>query len=201
VTLSSLRSVAMFGAMFGGARPSPEERLVRAVRAGDATALGEVYDAHHEAVRAFARRLLGDDAAAEDLVHDVFVALPDALGSFQGNASLRTFLISVAVNRARHEKRSTARRLGAYERLHAEPRGESDDPEHLRARRALAQRLSRCIAQLPMEQRVAIVLCVVEERTSVEAAEIVGVPEATMRTRVFHARRKLRELMESEVSR
>jgi RNA polymerase sigma-70 factor (ECF subfamily) len=52
-----------------------------------------------------------------------------------------------------------------------------------------------------MEQRVAIVLCVVEERTSVEAAEIVGVPEATMRTRVFHARRKLRELMESEVSR
>jgi RNA polymerase sigma-70 factor (ECF subfamily) len=190
--------VALFGAMFGGARPSPEERLVRA---GDAQALGEVYDQHHEAVRAFARRLLGDDAAAEDLVHDVFVALPDALGSFQGNASLRTFLISVAVNRARHERRSTARRLGAYERLHAEPRGESDDPEHLRARRALAQRLSRCIAQLPMEQRVAIVLCVVEERTSVEAAEIVGVPEATMRTRVFHARRKLRELMESEVSR
>ena len=201
MTLSSLRSVALFGAMFGGVRPSPEERLVRAVRAGDATALGEVYDAHHEAVRAFARRLLGDDAAAEDLVHDVFVALPDALGSFQGHASLRTFLISVAVNRARHEKRSTARRLGAYERLHAEPRGESDDPEHLRARRSLAQTLSRCIAQLPMEQRVAIVLCVVEERTSVEAAEIVGVPEATMRTRVFHARRKLRELMESEVSR
>ena len=201
MTLSSLRSVALFGAMFGGARPSPEERLVRAVREGDTAALGEVYDAHHEAVRAFARRLLGDDAAAEDLVHDVFVALPDALGSFQGNASLRTFLISVAVNRARHEKRSTARRLGAYERLHAEPRGESDDPEHLRARRSLAQTLSRCIARLPMEQRVAIVLCVVEERTSVEAAEIVGVPEATMRTRVFHARRKLRELMESEVSR
>ena len=201
MSLSSLRSVALFGAMFGGALPSPEERLVRAVRAGDATALGEVYDHHHEAVRAFARRLLGDDAAAEDLVHDVFVALPDALGSFLGHASLRTFLISVAVNRARHEKRSTARRLGAYERLHAEPRGESHDPEHHHARRTLAQTLSRGIAQLPMEQRVAIVLCVVEERTSVEAAEIVGVPEATMRTRVFHARRKLRELMESEVSR
>ena len=47
--------------------------------------------------------------------------------------------------------------------------------------------------RLPIEQRVAFVLCEVEERTSREVAEIVGAPEATVRTRLFHAKRKLRE--------
>ena len=62
-------------------------------------------------------------------------------------------------------------------------------------RRELATRMQALLDELPLEQRIAIVLCVIEDRTSVEAAEIVGVPEATIRTRVFHARRKMRELL------
>ena len=49
-----------------------------------------------------------------------------------------------------------------------------------------------------IEQRVAFVLCEVEERTSTEAARIVGAPEATLRTRLFHAKRKLRQALEVE---
>ena len=60
-------------------------------------------------------------------------------------------------------------------------------------RRQLAQALTRALDRLPIEQRIAFVLCAVEERTSVDAAALAGTNESTMRARVFHARRKLRE--------
>jgi RNA polymerase sigma-70 factor (ECF subfamily) len=174
--------------------------LARRIAQGDAAALGGAYDAHHHAVRAFARRLTGSDAAAEDLVHDVFVALPGALRSFDGRSSLRTFILSVAVNYARNARRAIARRLGAMERLQNEPSSESESPEAHDERRRLAELFARLLDELPVDQRITVVLCVIEERTSVEAAEIVGVPEATVRTRLFHARRKLREGFERATS-
>lgn len=181
--------------------PTNEPELVTRVVRGEAAALGALYDAHHHVVRAFARRLTGSDAAAEDLVHDVFVALPSALRGFEGRSSLRTFLLSVAVNHARNARRATARRLSAMERMHAEPdHRHTETPEEERERRELAEMLSRLLDELPMDQRVVVVLCVIEERTSTEAAEIVGVPEATIRTRLFYARRKLREGLERTMS-
>jgi RNA polymerase sigma-70 factor (ECF subfamily) len=181
-------------------RPSTgEDELVERLARGDSAALAAAYDAHEHAVRAFARRLVGSSAAAEDLVHDVFVALPNAVKKFEGRSSLRTFILSVAVNYARNARRATARRLGAMERLHVEPKNESESPEELEERRRLAELLSRLLDELPLDQRVAVVLCMIEERTSVEAAQIAGVPEATIRTRLFHARRKLREMFEREV--
>lgn len=178
--------------------PAPVDLLTARLRRGDARAIAEAYDAHHEAVRAFARRLLGDLDAAEDVVHDVFVDLPKVISRFEGKSSLRTFLVSVAVNHARHAKRATARRLGAYERLHEEPRDVSGTPEDDVARRRLAEKLERMLAALPMDQRLVVVLCIVEERTSVEAAEILEIPEATVRTRLFYARKKLREMFDAE---
>jgi len=68
-----------------------------------------------------------------------------------------------------------------------------DGPEHQAQRRDLARELSRALDALPLDQRVAFVLCEIEERTSVEAGEIVGAPEETVRTRLFHAKKKLRE--------
>jgi RNA polymerase sigma-70 factor, ECF subfamily len=65
-------------------------------------------------------------------------------------------------------------------------------------RAKLAARLTRALDALPLDQRAAIILCEVEERTSAEAAAIVGAPEGTIRTRVFHGKRKLRELLEGE---
>jgi RNA polymerase sigma-70 factor (ECF subfamily) len=62
-------------------------------------------------------------------------------------------------------------------------------------RKQLADQLHRALDALPLDQRAAFVLVVVEERTSKEAAEIARVPEGTIRTRVFHARRRLQELL------
>jgi RNA polymerase sigma-70 factor (ECF subfamily) len=174
--------------------------LVERLRRGDADAVGTAYDLHHAVVRAFARRLLDDGAAAEDLVHEVFVALPKAIRSFRGESSLRTFLISIAVRRAQHHVRSATRRRAAMERLAREPARTSaaTDPERAAQGEELARALARALDRIPVEQRVAFVLCDVEERTSDEAARIAGVPDATMRTRLFHARRKLRLLLAEE---
>ena len=174
--------------------------LVERLRRGDLEALGSAYDQHHVAVRAFAGRLVGDSGIAEDLVQDVFVALPDLIGRFRGENSLRSFLIGVAINRARRHVRSASRRRAALSRLGSEPEQASPaaSPELVAAERRLLHALARALDRLPLDQRVAFVLCDVEERTSVEAAALVGAPEATLRTRLHHARRKLRALLEKE---
>ncbi len=175
-----------------------DESLVARLTRAEPAAVGEAYDAHHGAIRAFAKRLVGESAAAEDLLHEVFVTLPRAIRSYRGESSLRTFLISIAVNHARHHTRSAARRRRALESLAREPSANSADPEHDARRKELARLLTRALDELSWDQRVAFVLCEVEERTSREAAEIVGAPEATIRTRLFHAKKRLRALLEKE---
>ena len=175
------------------------DQLVLRLQRAEPSAVAEVYDAHHAAVRAFAKRLLGDAATAEDLVHEVFVSLPRASRNFRGDSALRTFLISIAVNHARHHVRAAQRRrraISAYGELTCAE--VSTDPEREARRKQLAESLTRALDTLPIEQRVAFVLCEVEERTSREAAEIVGAPEATLRTRLFHAKKKLRLALETE---
>ncbi len=180
-----------------------EQLLVERLQAGEASAIADAYDAFSGPVRAFAKRLVGDDAAAEDLVQEVFLALPRAVRRFRGDSRLRTFVISVAVNHAKHFVRGAARRRAAVDRMAEEPLESiapraSACPEHHAERRQLASVLTRALDDLPLDQRVAFVLCEVEERTAREAATIVGSPEATMRTRVFHAKRKLREALARE---
>jgi RNA polymerase sigma-70 factor (ECF subfamily) len=150
-------------------------------------------------VRAFARRLLSSDADAEEIVQDVFVDLPRAIRSFRGDCALSTFVMSVAVNHARHFMRAAGRRRAAHARLaeqqltQHEVAPAADDAAE---REELARRLLHAMARLPDEQRLAFVLCDVEERTSQEAAQILGAPASTLRSRLSAARDTLRVLLE-----
>jgi RNA polymerase sigma-70 factor (ECF subfamily) len=181
----------------GGASLDHARALVARLRTGDAAALGEAYDLHHAHVRTFARRLVGDDASAEDVVQDTFVALPGAIRRFRGEASLRTFLLGVAVNHARHHVRAAARRRAAMERLGGElPRPRAASPEEAAEGEELARTLARGLDELSLDHRAAFVLCEVEERSSAEAALVLSVPEATVRTRLLHAKKKLRAWFE-----
>jgi len=84
-----------------------QDLVARLVRA-DPAAVGEVYDQHHRAVRAFASRLVGDAAAAEDLVHEVFVTLPRAMRGYRFESSLRCSLF-----RKWHQRKSFVSTCGA----------------------------------------------------------------------------------------
>jgi len=189
--------------LLGGDATREGETLVARLRAGDLGALGEAYDAHHVHVRAFAARLLGDSSAAEDLVQETFLTLPRVVARFRGESSLRTFLVSIAVRHAGHHIRAAARRRTAMARFARERRSEGSErggagPDEEAERRRLAAELLKALDALPVEQRVAVVLCEVEERTSAEVACIVGAPEGTIRTRLFHAKRKLMLLLDRE---
>jgi len=177
--------------------PAQDPFLV-ALASGEARALSAAYREHHRAVRAFACRLLGDESAAEDMVQEAFVALPAAARRYRGDTSLRSFVIAVAINHARHFVRAAARRRKSSLRLALEPTNSAPAPDERLAREQLGNALFRALDELTLEQRVAFVLCVVEERPSHEAAEIIGVPAPTVRARLQSAKKRLRELLEKD---
>ena len=172
-----------------------ERRMERAEP--EPVSLVDVYRAHHVHVRAFAQRLLGCPDAAEDLVHDVFVALPRALARFRGDCAMRTFVIAVTVKHAQQHIRAVTRRRAAERKLALEPRGEgARGPDADFESGELGRLLTIALDELPADQRIAFVLCEVEERTSVEVAQMLGETDGTIRARVFHAKKKLRALLE-----
>jgi len=166
------------------------------LRSRELEAIAAAYDAHHEALCSFAKRLLGDDHAAEDLVQDVFVVLPDVVHRLTPPATLRSFLLGIAANRAKHHVRSRFRLLKFTARLEQEPLPEVETPERLSERRYLAVLLARALETLPLEQRTTFVLKEIEGYSAKEAAEILDIPEATVRSRLFHARARLRGFLE-----
>lgn len=182
--------------MFEAGTSSSTEALLDDLRAGSQHALGAVYDEHHVAVRSFALRLLGQPESAEDLVHDVFVRLPELAQKFRGDSALRTFLFSVVANRARHFARNAARRRAAAERLAHEPTQRPAEPGAQVERGDLAAALHDAMEKLPMSYRLTFVLCHIEEKSTVEAARILDVPEGTVRSRLHKARAKLRRELE-----
>lgn len=174
--------------------PTAAPDLVERLRRGETSAVAEAYDQHAGAVLAFARRLVGDDAAAEDLAHETFVTLRQAIRSFRGDSALRTFLLSIAINHARHHLRAARRRREAMDRYAREVgEGSGPSPEGDALRKDMARLLTLALDELPLDQRVAFVLSEIEERSAKEIAEIVGANEVTVRTRVFKAKAKLRD--------
>jgi len=169
--------------------------LIARLSTGDDAALREAYRQHHDAVRVFANRLVNDLAAAEDLVHEVFVALPRAARRFRHEVPLRQFLIGMAINHARHHVRAAVRRRRAQQRLAHQPAPQVTTPDRIAEHKQLGRALVAALDQLPLDQRVAFVLCQIEERSSVEAARIAGTTDGNMRIRLLRARQALRRAL------
>lgn len=181
----------------GGIRADVDPRAACAAR-GDVEALAALYAEHHKELRNFARRLLGDPHAAEDLVHDVFVSLPRALARYRGECTLTTFLRAIAANGARSHLRAAIRRRAAMDRLAQEAERQGHFHADELRKRELARRLTSALDRLSLLHRTAFVLCEVEGLAAEEAASVLGVPAATMRTRVFYAKKRLSELLGGE---
>ena len=176
----------------------PQKELITALARGESWALGEAYATHHRSVRAFARRLLGDDDIAEDLVQETFLSLPNATRTFRFEGSFRSFVMGITAQHARHFLRSAIRKRNMGDRLRAVFPSPGERPPESSARlRQLAQELTYALDRLSDDHRLVIVLCEVEERTAGEVAAMLGLREATVRTRVHYAKKKLRELLES----
>jgi RNA polymerase sigma-70 factor (ECF subfamily) len=168
---------------------SPED-AARAVAAGDAAAFRVVVDALGGGLFRLLARMLGDAAAAEDVLQDVLLRAFQAIraGRFDGGAALRTWLHRIAINAAVDALRHRARRGAASAPV--------EPPAHapvgtLEARCAL-HRLAALLDGLPFEQRSALVLKELEGLSSAEVAAALGISEGAVEQRLVRARAVLR---------
>ncbi len=161
--------------------------LVAAAREGSRAAFSTLIDRHQQAVRAFLRRLVSNPADADDLAQDTFLAAWSRLPSWRGDSSLRTWLCGIAWRKAKSAQRSffrALRRDGGYaERAELERPGAAGGEDRLA--------LAKALDGLPVEQRAAVALCLSQDFSHAEAAEILGLSLGTVKSHVARGRARL----------
>ena len=157
--------------------------------------VAELYASHSRAVWALAHRRLGDSFEADDIAAATFsllLTIPGPHRQAPPGPEVRAFVLGVCKNLIRRFRRSGARRREVLARYDAEASRAGDDVERTVTMRQQAERLRWALGQLSAEQRDAVIGSALEDYSAADLAVRAGVPEATVRTRIFHARRKLR---------
>jgi len=170
--------------------PVSEGELVRQARLGDPDAFGALVERHAPMVRRLTRAVLRHAADADDAAQDAFVSAWRSLGRFDPAQAFAPWLARIALNAARDMGRR--RRVRETEAVPATISTPDPGPEEDADRLLLRQRLDAALAALPERQRLAVVLFDVEGYRHAEIAELLDVPEGTVRSEVFHGRRRLR---------
>jgi RNA polymerase sigma-70 factor (ECF subfamily) len=180
------------------ARAIEDRELAARLMAGDQTALAEIYDRYVGLVFGMARRVLGDEAKAEDVTQEVFVYVWEQPHRFDpSRGTLRSWLGVLAHHRSVDRVRSEVRRTKGEARLEpaevvAGAHGEVDDEL---AGAWLAGRVREALDQLPAEQRDAVVLAYFGGRTYRQVADELNIPEGTAKSRLRLALSKLDDLL------
>ena len=176
--------------------------LVDQVRSGDAAAFGELVERHRGAVYRAALAALGNNADAEDVAQEALVLAYRRINQFRGDASVRTWMISIAwrlsLSRRRRLSWKLRRMLAPATELET-LRAATPSPE---ARLHTAERIAtvqRHIRQLPPKLRDALLLTAAGDLTQDELAAAMNVPPATFRGRVRDARLRLKKTLSGEV--
>jgi RNA polymerase sigma-70 factor (ECF subfamily) len=169
-----------------------DEALMVRVARGDRQALRLLLGRHQVKIYRFALRLVGNSATAEDVVSEVFIELWRRAGSFEGRARLSTWILAIARNKAVSITRGRRDQPLDDATAAAIPDRAGTAEEMLDAAQRGAM-LRRCLAQLSPAHREIIDLAYYHERTVEEVAAIVGIPAATVKTRMFYARQQLAE--------
>jgi RNA polymerase sigma-70 factor (ECF subfamily) len=170
-----------------------DELLIGRIARGDRLAMQVLFARHHVRIFRFVLRLLRDEMAAEDVISDVFLDVWRQASRFEGRSAVSTWLIAIARFKALSMLRK--RREDALDEKTAESIEEpSDDPALAAEKRDKGEKLRGCLAALSTEHREIIDLVYYHEKSVEEVARIVGIPENTVKTRMFYARKKLGEL-------
>jgi RNA polymerase sigma-70 factor, ECF subfamily len=171
-----------------------DESLVAQVADGDRRAIALLVSRHQQAVYRFVFRLIRNSAAAEDIVSDVFIELWRQASRFEGRARLSTWLLAIARNKARSAMRRRVDQPLDDAIAATIPDGAPtpEDTLHAEQRGAL---LRTCLARLSPAHREIIDLVYFHEKSVEDVSAIVGVPAATVKTRMFYARKQLAALL------
>lgn len=196
------------------ARPAPaaapepaEAELIRRAAAREAPAIRAIMQTYNQRLYRLVRGILRNDADAEEVLQDAWVRALTALDRFQGDAALATWLSRIAINTAlmrlraaRRQKRQAppaeARDSGVIPFPHAAP---SPDPERMMAQHQILAFVEAAADGLPDGLRLVFMARVVEGLSQAETAELLGLPEATVKTRLHRARRQIRSHVEAQI--
>jgi RNA polymerase sigma-70 factor (ECF subfamily) len=184
-----------------------DEAVVAEARAGAGAAFALLMQRHNRRAFRVAWSLLRNRVEAEDVVQEAYLKAFAGLSGFSGESSFATWLTRIVVNEALMRRRQWDRRVenaAPATLLPLEPPPGSvaagESPEAARGREELRQRLERAIAALPDDQRAVFVLRAVEGLSAEETAALLGINPLTVKTRLFRARRRLREALQRQLA-
>lgn len=191
--MSAMAALPAFGPDAAASGDELDAAALARCRAGDRQAFRRFVVSYQRLVFAFLGRMLGPGAPVEDIAQDAFLRAYRSIGGFDpsGPAKLSTWLLAIARHAALDHLRKRRVDLAIAEPPAIEPRS----PEQEAARRQLGRRLSDAAHELPADQREAFLLYEVHGLSHEEIARVVGAPLATIKTRCFRAREKLREAL------
>src|SRR3977135_3699304 len=170
-----------------------DEVLIGRIASGDRLAMQVLFARHHLRVFRFVLRLVRDEAVAEDLISEVFLAVWLKRDRLWGRSAVSTWLLAIArfkalsALRRKPDQELDDETAEAIEDL-------SDDPEETLAKKDKSAVIRKCLEGLSADHREIIDLVYYHEKSVEEVAEIVGIPENTVKTRMFSGRKKWAEL-------
>lgn len=168
--------------------------LVSRVAGGDQAAIRLLFQRHHARVFRFVVRQTGSEAMAEDIANEVFLELWRQAGRFEGRAQVSTWLLGIARFKVLSERRKR-RDAPLDDEVAGRIADDADTPEATELKRDKAAALRRLVDALPEAQRLAVDLAYYHGKSVVEIAEILEIPAATVKTRMFYARKSLGEAL------
>src|SRR5438874_12569711 len=176
------------------AQATSDEMLLENIAAGGRTAMLTLYARHNVRVYRFILRIVRDATLAEDLVSQVFLDVWRTASQFQGRSQVSTWLLSIS-----RFKALTALRQRRYEDLDQEDvleiADEADTPEASLDRSNTSAILRACVAKLSPAHREIINLVYYHEKSVEDVGQSIGIPQSTVKTRMFYARKQLADLL------
>lgn len=187
----------------------PEAGLADLARAGDREAFRAIMQRMNQRLFRVARGIVGSDHEAEDVLQEAYVRAFAAIGGFRGESQLATWLTRIVINEAhgRLRRRRPTVEVEAIEAAQAggqvlafPSRTGGEDPEGAAAHGQIRRLLERAVDDLPEPFRLVFMLREVEECTVEETAQALGIKPQTVKTRLFRARRLLREALDAQLA-
>jgi RNA polymerase sigma-70 factor (ECF subfamily) len=171
-----------------------DDVLIERIANGDQLAMRTLYARHRVTIYRWLLRLVGDQTSAEDLLSDVFLDVWRKAASFEGRSSVSTWLLAIARHKALSARR---RRINMESDKEIAPTvvDPADNPELVLQKKNREDLLRHCLAQLSPQHSEVIDLAYYHGKSIKEIAEIVGINEATVKSRAFYARKKLAQLV------
>jgi RNA polymerase sigma-70 factor, ECF subfamily len=194
IVCTRMRGAAASPAQAAAPKASSDEMLIRRIAGGDQQAMRTLFGRHRVVLYRWLLRIVGDEPLAEDLLSEVFLDVWRQAASFEARSSVSTWLLAIARYKALSARRHrTDAELD--DELASKLADPADDPELVLQKKNRAEVLRRSLARLSPEHDEVIDLVYYHGKSVKEVAEIIGIAEATVKTRMFYARKKLAALV------